>query len=450
MTRYQSIQSSLAALVSPAPQAAASPSAASPGCPPPLPQTLAEASSAVQDALGPDAVHFILGILASQDPERFRHLLATLMNMAMLFERDQFVGAARYAHDGARTAYANGYKARTLKTTAGTLDLMVPQTSKPFAGGKVFYPSCLERGIRSDRALMACAAELYVSGTATRKVENAFAHLGLDGLSSTQVSKANAGLDPELKAWREQPLGEVPALILDAKYEKTRIGGIMVSAAVLVAIGLMPDGRRTILGVSIACGEAEVHWRNFLQSLTARGMSGVRIIVSDAHSGLKAAAAAVFPSVPWQRCQFHLAQNAQGYVPRIDMRKQVGADLRQIFHADTHADATAKLKAFCTKYAKTAPKLAQWAEANVAEGLTVLAMNLPLEAQKYLRTSNSLERGVNQEIERRTRTIRVFTNEACLLRLVSAILLEIDQQWADGKRVYIGTIAALKSPAPLA
>jgi putative transposase len=416
--------------------------------PPPLPQTLAEASGAVQDALGPDAVHFILDILASQDPERFRHLLATLMNMAMLFERDQFVGAARYAHDGGRTAYANGYKARTLKTTAGTLDLMVPQTSKPFAGGKVFYPSCLERGIRSDRALMACAAELYVSGTATRKVENAFAHLGLDGLSSTQVSKANADLDPELKAWREQPLGEVPALILDAKYEKTRIGGIIVSAAVLVAIGLMPDGRRTILGVSIACGEAEVHWRHFLQSLTARGMCGVRIIVSDAHSGLKAAAAAVFPSVPWQRCQFHLAQNAQGYVPRIDMRKQVGADLRQIFHADTHADATAKLKAFCAKYAKTAPKLAQWAEANVPEGLTVLAMNLPLDAQKYLRTSNSLERGVNQEIERRTRTIRVFTNEACLLRLVSAILLEIDQQWADGKRVYIGTIAALKSPQP--
>ena len=414
-----------------------------------MPQTLAEASGAVQEALGADAVRFILNILSSQDPERFRHLLAILMNLAMLFERDQFLGAARYAHDDGRTAYANGYKPRTLKTTAGTLDLMVPQSTRQLDGGKAFYPSGLERGIRSDRALMTCAAELYVSGTATRKVENAFAHLGLDGLSSTQVSKANAALDPELKAWREQPIGEVPAVMMDAKYEKVRIGGIVVSAAVLVAIGLMPDGRRAILGISIACGEAEVHWRAFMQSLTARGMHGVRIIVSDAHSGLKAAMAAVFPSVPWQRCQFHLAQNAQGYVPRIDMRTQVGTDLRQIFHADTHADATLKLKAFCAKYAKTAPKLAEWAEANVAESLTVLAMGLSLEAQKYLRTSNSLERGINQEIERRTRTIRVFTNEACLLRLVSAILLEIDQQWSEGKRVYIGTIAALKSPALL-
>lgn len=411
-----------------------------------MPQTLAEASSAVQDALGADAVRFIMAMLASQDPERFRHLLATLMNMAMLFERDQFLGATRYAHDEGRTAYANGYKPRTLKTTSGTLDLMVPQTTRQFDGGKVFYPASLDRGIRSDRALMACAAELYVSGTATRKVEKAFAHLGLDGLSSTQVSKANIAMDPELKAWREQPIGEVSALFLDAKYEKTRIGGIMVSAAVLVAIGIMADGRRAILGVSIACGEAEVHYRHFLQSLTARGMHGVRIIVSDAHSGLKAAMTAVFPSVPWQRCQFHLAQNAQGYVPRIEMRKQVGADLRQIFHADNHAEATVKLKAFCTKYEKTAPKLAVWAETNVPEGLTVLAMNLPLDAQKYLRTSNALERGINQEIERRTRTIRVFTNEACLLRLVSAILLEIDQQWSDGKRVYIGTVAALKSP----
>ena len=203
-----------------------------------------------------------------------------------------------------------------------------------------------------------------------------------------------------------------------------------MDCAVLIAIGIDPSGKRSVLGVSVALSESEVHWRDFLSSLQSRGLHGLTFIVSDAHAGLGAARTAVFPSVPWQRCQFHLQQNAQAYVPRLDLRSKVAADIRAIFNCPDLPSANARLKDTVLSYASSAPKLALWMEENLPQGFAVFS--LPESHQKRLRTSNSIER-VNQEIKRRTRVASLFPNEASLLRLVSALLAEISDEWITGK-----------------
>jgi putative transposase len=240
-------------------------------------------------------------------------------------------------------------------------------------------------------------------------------------------------LDETLESWRNRPLGEFIYLILDAHYEKVRQDGEIRDAALLIAIGVDRQGRRHILGVSISVGEHEIHWRTFLQSLVQRGLRGVQIITSDDHSGLKMARKAIFGGIPWQRCQFHLQQNASQYVPRQSMKVEVAADLRMIFNAPNRAAADTYLSQVVQKYAKTAPKLADWIEQNVPEGLTVFAF--PASHQRKLRTTNVLER-LNREINRRTRVVGIFPNEAACLRLVSAILMEFHDDWQVG-RLYL-------------
>mgnify|MGYP001385016664 FL=1 len=198
-------------------------------------------------------------------------------------------------------------------------------------------------------------------------------------------------------------------------------------------MGIGPDGKRTILGVSVALSEAEAHWRTFLTSLVERGLHAVKFIVSDAHPGLAAARRAVFPSVPWQRCQFHLQQNAQAHVPRLDLRSVVAADIRSIFNCSDLESAQARLKERVAFYSKPAPKLAEWMEQNLPEGFIVYG--LPEAHRRRLRTSNAIER-VNQELKRRTRVASLFPNEASLLRLVTALLCEISNEWATSK-VYL-------------
>jgi len=252
-------------------------------------------------------------------------------------------------------------------------------------------------------------------------------------VSSVQVSRAAALLDEELSAWRNRPLGEIPYLILDARYEKIRHGGAVVSCAVLIAIGVTPEGARSILGVSVSLSEAEVHWREFLASLQDRGLHGVRYIVSDDHAGLEAAREARFAGVPWQRCQFHLAQNALHYVPTLAMRSEVARDLRGVLDAGDRPEADRRLAQLVARYADSAPKLAAWLEANVPNALTVLS--LPAAHRRKLRTTNMLER-VNKEIKRRTRVATLFPNEPSALRLVTAVLMEISEDW-ETNRTYL-------------
>jgi transposase-like protein len=298
-----------------------------------------------------------------------------------------------------------------------------------------FYPQSLERGQRSVRAVMLAVAEMYVKGVSTREVEAVLRQFGIEGLSSTQVSRAAKHLDVELEQWRNRPLGEVRYLILDARYERMRHDGIVRDVAVLSAIGVGPDERRRVLGVSIALSEAEVHWRAFLDSLVARGLRGAEFIVSDDHAGLRAARRAVFGGAKWQRCQFHLAQNAIHHAPNAQIRARIGSELRQIWNQPTLAKAEAALAELVASYQACAPKLAAWLEQSVPEGLAVFS--LPESHQKRMRTSNPIERSVQQEVKRRTVKVRVFPNEDSLLRLVSAILVEIDEKWAGQHQPYI-------------
>jgi len=368
-------------------------------------------------------------LLAEHGFEGMANAMQILFNEAMKIERSEYLNAAPYQRTDDRRSYANGFKDKTVNSRLGKLELQVPQTRD-----SAFYPSSLERGERSERALKLAVAEMYVQGVSTRKVAKITAELcGLE-VTSTQVSRAAALLDEELEVWRNRPLSQVEYLILDARYEKVRVDGSVRDCAVLIAIGVLPGGNRSVLGVSVSLSEAEVHWREFLGSLKKRGMHGMKLIVSDAHEGLKAACKSMMPSVPWQRCQFHLMQNAMQYIPKIEMRKQVTQDLRNVFNAKDLADATEELKRFVELYQDTAPKVATWAENNIPEGLAVF--QLPEEHRKRMRTTNMLERQ-NRELKRRTRVATLFPNEASLLRLVTAVLVELSDEWETGKMRYL-------------
>jgi transposase-like protein len=260
--------------------------------------------------------------------------LRVLLNAAMLVERERYLGAGHYERSDERRGHANGFKPKTVSTRVGRLELKVPQVRE---GG--FYPSSLERGSRSERALKLALAEMYVQGVSTRKVAAITEQLCGFEVSSSQVSRATAELDEVFEAWRRRRLGEFAYLQVDARYEKVREGGIIIDEAVLWGVGIDTEGRRQVLGVSVARSEAEVHWRTFLSGLVSRGLRGVRLITSDDHAGLEAARKAVFPSVPWQRCQFHLQLNASQYVPRLEQRGVVASEIRAIFNAPAREEA---------------------------------------------------------------------------------------------------------------
>jgi transposase-like protein len=374
----------------------------------------------------PGSFHDLLSLLAHQGFGGMADAMKILFNEAMKLERTAYLNAQPFERTPARRSQANGFKPKSVQTRVGELTLRVPQTRD----GE-FYPSALERGQRSERALKLAIAEMYVQGVTTRKVASVMEQLcGLD-VTSMQVSRAMQTLDAELTAWRERALGEFVYLLLDARYEKVRIGGVVVSCALLVAIGITRDGRRTILSASTSLSEAEVHWRDFLANLQQRGLHGVQLIVSDDHAGLAAARQARFPGVKWQRCQFHLAKNLIDYVPPDLSREEISAELRSVFNAPNRAEADRLLEQMVHKYEKPVPKLAAWLEHNVPEGLTVF--DFPREHRRRLRTNNMLER-LNRELKRRTRVATLFPNENSLLRLATAVLLETDEEWQTEKR----------------
>jgi transposase-like protein len=364
--------------------------------------------------------------LAEQGMDYMPELIRILLNLAMRAERQKHLGVAPYERSTDRKGYANGFKVKTLKTRLGEINFEIPQVRD-----SSFYPEALEKGLRSERALTMTLAEMYVQGVSTRKVAAITEQLCGTAVTSAAVSRAAAQLDEVLSAWRSRPLGVCRYLVLDARYEKVRQDGQIRSAAVLIAAAVAEDGKRQILGLSVALSEAEAHWRDFLQSLVARGLSGVQLVISDDHAGLKAARQAVFGGLPWQRCQFHLQRNARAYVPRKSMLSEVAQDLRSVFNAPDQASAEAYLKQVVAKYEPSASKLASWMEDNIPSGFSVFAF--PFEHRRRIRTTNMLER-VNQEIKRRTRVVNIFPNEASCLRLVSAILMETDEDWQTGKR----------------
>jgi len=367
----------------------------------------------------------VLDQIAADGLDALPEAIRLLINAAMLQERQKFLGVGPYERSPERQAHANGFKGKTVQTRIGALTLAVPQVRE---GG--FSPQSLDKGVRSERALKLAVAEMYVQGVSTRKVAAITEQLCGFEVSSTQVSRAAAELDTVLTAWRTRPLGTSRSLYLDARYEKVRQDGQVRDAAVLLASGVDAPGKRAVLGVSVALSEQEVHWRTFLESLVTRGLRGVELSISDAHAGLQAARKAVFGGTPWQRCQFHLQQNAQAYVPRQEMKREVAAAIRAIFTAPSLHDAKRLLGETVQRYRSAAPKLATWMEETLPEGLMVFAF--PEAHWHRLRTTNGLER-LNQEVRRRTRVARLFPNEASCLRLVTAVVMEISEDWETGK-----------------
>jgi transposase-like protein len=382
----------------------------------------------------------ILEQIAAEGFDFLPELIRIVINAAMQAERQQYLKAAPYQHTPDRRGHANGYKPKNVRTRLGEILLDIPQVRE---GG--FYPEALEKGQRSERALTLTLAEMYVQGVSTRKVTAIVEQLCGSSVSSSVVSKAAKLLDETLEAWRNRPLGEFPYLFLDARYEKVRQAGQVRDAAILFAIGVDLEGKRQILGVSLSLSEHEVHWRAFLQSLAARGLNSVQLIVSDDHSGLKAARIAVFGGVPWQRCQFHLQQNAGAHVTRQDMRREVAEDLRTIFNAPDRHTAEAYLDKIVQKYAQSVPALADWLEKNIPEGLTVFSF--PASQRRRLRTANGLER-LSREIKRRTQVVSIFPNEAACLRLISAVLMEIHEEWQADDRIYLAIETNRSLPSP--
>lgn len=374
------------------------------------------------DSTLPDS---ILETLLENGLSGLPEVLSTILNIAMQAERQSYLGLQPYERSSERQDYANGFKDKTVLSRVGQLKVAIPQVRS----GE-FYPSALEKGMRSERALIAVLGEIYIQGVSTRRVAAITEKLCGVEISSTQVSRAIAEMDQVLIAWRNRSLAAFPYLYLDARYESVRQEGSVNKAAVLIAVGVDEMGKRHVLGASVAFSEHEVHWREFLQSLVKRGLSGVQLITSDAHEGLKAACKTVFGGVPWQRCQFHLQQNAQAYVLRQEKKTEVGADIRAILQAANRQEAENLLVRTVEKYRKSMPKLADWMETNVPEGLTVFSF--PDTHRRLIRTTNGLER-LNKEVRRRTRVATLFPSEESCLRLVSAVLMEISEEWETGK-----------------
>ena len=336
----------------------------------------------------------IMEQVISDGASEIQSVFVSLLNLGMKLERSRFLGAEPYARGPQRNGHANGFKSKRVDTKFGTLEVAVPKTR---GSDEPFYPSSLERGSRCGRAFKLCIAQMYISGVSTRRVEKVMKEFGIDSISSSEVSRCVALLDPQLEAWRQRPLSEAQGseyryLMLDARYEKVRMDGVVRDGAVLSAIGIAADGRRRVLGVSVSLSEAQTHWQEFLQSLVNRGLApgNIKYIVSDAHSGLSAARKAVFGNAMWQRCQFHLSKNALHYAPTKGIKEALGAQLRNIYTAPDLKTANKNLRALVDKYAEKHPSLAEWLEQNIPEGLTVFG--LPDDHHKRMRTSNAIER----------------------------------------------------------
>lgn len=371
-------------------------------------------------------INEVLEDFARNGIRELRTSLERILNELMISEREEAVGAAPYERTLDRKGYCNGFKDKRLLTRTGELKLNVPQ-----ARGLDFYPSCLEKGERVEQAIKLTLAEAYVQGVSTRKMKTLTEELCGKEISSSQVSRLAKILDEEVQKFKTRRLGRYRYLFLDAQYEKVRYEGCVRSLAVLKAVGINEEGIREVLGISCGLSEAEVHWRVFLEDLQSRGLCGVELITSDDHSGLKNALQAVLPSVKWQRCLFHLSQNAMAYTSSKELKKEIARAVRDIYQATNKEDAMERLKRVVDRLKGKAEKFCDWLEENFIEGLTFF--DFPEGHRKRIRTVNIVER-INQEQKRRTKAVRLFPNVESCERLVVTIAIRIHEEWAVGNR----------------
>jgi putative transposase len=364
--------------------------------------------------------------LLVQDGEFLRPLVEEVVQQVLEAEMDEALGAEKGERTPHRLGYRSGHYSRTLITRVGKLELRVPQDRLGRFRTEVF-----ERYQRSEKALVAALAEMYVQGVSTRKVKAITEELCGHEFSASTISRINQRLDEELAKFASRRLEEdYPYLILDARYEKVREDGVIRSRAVLVAIGIDREGRRCVLGVELANRESQTSWKDFLVGLQKRGLAGVEFVVSDDHAGLKQAIIEMLPGAAWQRCYVHFLRNALDHLPR-KADDDCTTELRWIYDRRNVEEARRDLAAWLARWSGKYPKLCDWVEGNIEETLTFY--RLPLQHHKHMKSTNMLER-LNEEIRRRTRVIRIFPNQASCLRLVRALAVETHENWIEATR----------------
>ena len=364
--------------------------------------------------------------LLKGDPEGLRELVRAVLQEALEAEMSDALGAAKSERTTGRLGYRSGYYGRTLVTRVGKLELRVPQDRE----GR-FSTELFERYQRSEQALVASLAEMYVQGVSTRKVKAVTEELCGHAFSASAISAVNKRLDEGLAAFAGRRLEEPFAyLILDARYEKVREAGIVGSRAVLIAVGIDRDGRRQVLAVELANRESRSAWKDFLLGLRERGLQGVEFVVADDHAGLKAAMREVLPGAFAQRCYVHFLRNALDHLPR-KADDDCLQELRWIYDRRELAEARADLAAWLRKWSPRYDRLTSWVEENIEETFTYY--RLPRQHHKHMKSTNMLER-LNEEIKRRTHVVRIFPNAESCLRLVRALAVEAHENWLEASR----------------
>jgi putative transposase len=374
----------------------------------------------------------LLGVLRKAglggDVDFLRQGLQALMEALMELEVEERVGAGRYQRSPARRNWRNGWRRRGLSTRVGELLLSIPKLRRGS-----YFPSFLEPRRRAERALLSVVQEAYVLGVSSRKMERLLSALGLEGVSKSRVSRLCAALDRQVEGWRQRPLsGSYPYLWLDATYVKVREGERVLSQALVLALGVREDGEREVLGLEVGPTEEYAFWLEFLRGLVARGLRGVRLVVSDAHQGLRRALEEALVGASWQRCVVHFQRNALARVPRSSWG-EVAALLSGIFAQPSLERARRELREVAEGLAPRFPRVAEmlWE----AEEDLLAHMAFPRAHWRSLRSTNPLER-VHVEIKRRVRVVGVFPNRQAALRLVGAVLMEQQQEW-QGMRRYM-------------
>jgi len=394
-------------------------------------------------ALPKSALNDLLGaIRAGGDIDVLRQGMQLVLQALIELEAGQAIGAARYERAESRLTHRNGSRGRLLSTKAGDLELRIPKLR---AGS--FFPALLEPRRRIDRALWAVVMEAYVHGLSTRKVDDLVAALGIDaGVSKSEVSRICGELDRLVGQFRRRRLDHVgfPYLFLDATYLKSHDGASVVSKAVVVATGVSAAGQREVLGCAVGDSEHGAFWTAFLRELRRRGLGGVRLVVSDAHEGLKGAISAVLLDAAWQRCRVHFLRNVLSHVPK-GSAQMVAAVIRTIFAAPDPAGVAEQLAAVAERLEPRFPRVSAMLR-EAAPELTAFAAFPPAHWRKMWST-NPLER-VNKEIKRRTDVVGIFPNEAAITRLAGAVLLEVHDEWQIAERRYLseGSMARLALP----
>jgi transposase-like protein len=373
-----------------------------------------------------DTMSVLALIQKTDDGDFLKTVAETALQRIMDCDVENVIGACRHERSPDRMTYRNGYRDRTLETRLGTLDLKVPK----LRSGPSYFPAFLEPRRTIEKALTAVVQEAWINGVSTRKVEDLVQAMGMSGISKSQVSKLCKEIDDRVASFLERPLdGDYPYVWLDATYLKQRQGGRIISVAVIIAVAATTEGRREIIGLSVGQSEAAPFWIDFLRSLTRRGLKGVKLVVSDAHEGLKAAIAQVLGAT-WQRCRVHTMRNLLVRVPKAQ-QSRVATTIREVFVQPTQEKAHELWRAIAASAHNSLPKLAAAMEA--AEDDVLAYMTFPVMHRVKLHSTNTLER-LNKEVKRRADVIGIFPNEASIIRLVGAVLMDQNDEWSLQQR----------------